>query len=38
MENGHIPDLSIVASSRYNQFSGPERGRFNLQQNGNDFN
>ena len=35
MENGRIPDLSIVASSRYTQYNGPERGRLNLQQNGN---
>ena len=35
MESGQIPDLSIVASSRYTAFNGPERGRLNLPQNGN---
>ncbi|KAL9955598.1 hypothetical protein ACROYT_G036941 [Oculina patagonica] len=29
MENGKIPDSAIVASSRYNQYWGPERGRLN---------
>jgi len=34
MESGRIPDRSIVASSRFTEFSGPERGRLNLKQNG----
>lgn len=29
MESGDIEDSAIVASSRYNQWWGPERGRFN---------
>ena len=29
MENGTIPDSAIVASSRYSQDWGPERGRLN---------
>ena len=35
MESGHIPDQSIVASSRGSQYRGPERGRLNLQLTGN---
>ena len=35
MESGHIPDISIIASSRYTEYRGPERGRLNLQRNGN---
>ena len=34
MENGKIPDSSIMASSRYNQWWGPERGRLNEQKEG----
>ena len=34
MENGKIPDSAIVASSRYNQYWGPERGRLNEQKDG----
>lgn len=34
MESGRIPDQAIVASSRDNQYRGPERGRLNLKQNG----
>ncbi|XP_078346606.1 uncharacterized protein LOC144631897 [Oculina patagonica] len=34
MENGKIPDSAIVASSRHNQWWGPERGRFNEKQEG----
>ncbi|XP_078346313.1 uncharacterized protein LOC144631689 isoform X2 [Oculina patagonica] len=29
LENGKIPDSAIVASSRHNQWWGPERGRLN---------
>ena len=35
MESGHIPDQSIVASSRGSQYRGPEKGRLNLQLTGN---
>ncbi|XP_020615957.1 lactadherin-like [Orbicella faveolata] len=35
MENGKIPDSSIVASSRFDQFRGPERGRLNEKTEGN---
>ena len=35
MESGHIQDVSIMASSRFDQNRGPERSRFNLTQNGN---
>ena len=34
MENGKIPDSAIVASSRYNQYWGPERGRLNEKKEG----
>ncbi|XP_022778337.1 uncharacterized protein LOC111319871 [Stylophora pistillata] len=34
MENGAIPDSAIVASSRYNQWWGPERGRLNEKKEG----
>ncbi|CAH3038827.1 unnamed protein product [Porites evermanni] len=34
MENGKIPDTAIVASSRYNQYWGPERGRLNEKKDG----
>ena len=34
MENGKIPDSAIVASSRYNQYWGPERGRLNEKTDG----
>ena len=34
MENGHIPDTAITASSRYNQWWGPERARLNMQKEG----
>ena len=37
MENGKIPDTAIVASSRYNQYWGPERGRLNEKKDGNHF-
>ena len=37
MESGRIPDLAIVASSRDSQYRGPERGRLNLKQNGNEM-
>lgn len=37
MENGKIPDSAIVASSRYNQYWGPERGRLNEDTEGNLF-
>ena len=30
IENGQIPDSSIVASSQYNQYYGPERARLRL--------
>ena len=36
-ENGKIPDTAIVASSRYNQYWGPERGRLNEKKDGNHF-
>ena len=29
MEKEKIPDSAIVASSRYNDYNGPERGRLN---------
>ena len=35
MENGKIPDSAIVASSRHNQYWGPERGRLNEKKEGN---
>ncbi|XP_068671097.1 uncharacterized protein [Montipora foliosa] len=35
MEKGTIPDSAIVASSRYNQYAGPERARLNLPKQGN---
>lgn len=35
MENDKIPDSAIVASSRYNQWWGPERGRLNEKPEGN---
>ena len=35
MENGKIPDSAIVASSRHNQYWGPERGRLNEKTEGN---
>ncbi|XP_068680517.1 uncharacterized protein, partial [Montipora foliosa] len=35
MENENIPNSAIVASSRYNQYRGPERARLNMQQEGN---
>ena len=34
MEKGTIPDSAIVASSRYNQYAGPERARLNLPKQG----
>ena len=34
MENGKIPNSAIVASSRYNQYWGPERGRLNEKKEG----
>ena len=37
MENGKIPDSAIVASTRYNQWWGPERGRLNEKKEGNVF-
>ena len=37
MENGKIPDTAIVASSRYNQYWGPERGRLKEKKDGNHF-
>ena len=37
LENGKIPDTAIVASSRYNQYWGPERGRLNEKKDGNHF-
>lgn len=37
MENGAIPDSAIVASSRYNQWWGPERGRLNEKKEGKKF-
>lgn len=36
MESGRIPDLSIVASSRLDQYRGPERSRLNMTKNGNE--
>ena len=38
MENGQIPDSAIVASSRYNQYWGPERGRLNEKPEGKTLN
>ena len=38
MENGQIKDSAIVASSRYNQYWGPERGRLNEKPEGKMFN
>ena len=35
IENGKIPDSAMVASSRHNQYWGPERGRLNEQNEGN---
>ena len=35
IENGKIPDSAMVASSRHNQYWGPERGRLNEQTEGN---
>lgn len=34
MESGKIPDSAFVASSRYNQYWGPERGRLNEKKKG----
>ena len=34
MENGKIADSAIVASSRYNQYWGPERARLHEQKDG----
>ena len=34
MENHKIPNSALVASSRYNQFWGPERGRLNEKKDG----
>ncbi|KAL9959225.1 hypothetical protein ACROYT_G036322 [Oculina patagonica] len=34
MESGQIPDLAIVASSRLDQYKGPERSRLNLTNDG----
>ena len=38
MENGKIPDSAIAASSRHNQYWGPERGRLNAKKEGNEMN
>ena len=38
MENGKIPDSAIVASSRRDQYWGPERGRLNEKPEGNEMN
>ena len=35
MENRTIPDSSIVASSRLDEYRGPERGRLNEKPEGN---
>ena len=35
MENGRIPNSSIVASSRLDEYHGPERGRLNKKPEGN---
>ena len=37
MESGQIPDSALAASSRFNQFRGPERGRLFMQNKGNAF-
>ena len=34
LENNKIPDTAMVASSRYNQYRGPEQARLNLKQEG----
>ena len=34
IENGQIPDSAMVASSRHNQYWGPERGRLNKKTEG----
>ena len=34
MENDKIPNSAITASSRYNQYWGPERGRLNQKPEG----
>ncbi|XP_029202215.2 uncharacterized protein LOC114966489 [Acropora millepora] len=35
LENDKIPDTALVASSRYNQYRGPEQARLNLKREGN---
>ena len=34
MDNDKIPNSALVASSRYNQYYGPERGRLNEKTDG----